>query len=67
MPRLDGYGVLAEIKSQENFADLPIAMLTSRNNEKHRKLALKLGASAYLSKPLNEPELLQLLETSIQK
>ncbi|MDJ0647566.1 MAG: hybrid sensor histidine kinase/response regulator [Xenococcaceae cyanobacterium MO_188.B19] len=66
MPRLDGYGVLAEIKSQANFADLPIVMLTSRSNDKHRKLAMKLGASAYLSKPLNEPELLQILETHIQ-
>ncbi len=65
MPRLDGYGVLAEIKSQAKFADLPITMLTSRTSNKHRKLAMKLGASAYLSKPLNEPELLEILEMYI--
>jgi two-component system, chemotaxis family, sensor histidine kinase and response regulator PixL len=36
-------------------------MLTSRNNDKHRKLAMDLGASAYFSKPYNEQELLQQL------
>jgi two-component system, chemotaxis family, sensor histidine kinase and response regulator PixL len=61
MPRLDGYGVLSAIKSRSEFRDLPIAMLTSRSSEKHRKLAMNLGATAYFSKPYNEPELLQTL------
>ena len=71
MPRLDGYGVLEELKGNSEFRDLPIAMLTSRSNEKHRKLAMNLGASAYFSKPYNEQELLQnlheLITTSISK
>ena len=58
MPKLDGYGVLEEIKERVEFASLPIAMLTSRSNEKHRKVAMNLGASAYFSKPYNEQELL---------
>ena len=61
MPRLDGYGVLSEIKSEPEFDALPIAMLTSRSNDKHRNLAMKLGASAYFSKPFNEQEMLQTL------
>lgn len=65
MPRLDGYGVLGEIKSHPDYKHLPIAMLTSRGNEKHRKLAMKLGASAYFSKPYNEQELLTTLASLI--
>jgi len=65
MPRLDGYGVLGEIKNHPEFKQLPIAMLTSRGNEKHRKLAMKLGASAYFSKPYNEQDLLSTLATLI--
>jgi chemosensory pili system protein ChpA (sensor histidine kinase/response regulator) len=61
MPRLDGYGVLSEVRSQGQFRDLPIIMLTSRSNDKHRKLAMNLGASAYFSKPYNEQELLKTL------
>ena len=40
-------------------------MLTSRSNQKHRQLAMNLGAAAYFSKPFNEQELLQTLESLI--
>ena len=66
MPRLDGYGVLEELRDRAEFKELPIVMLTSRNNEKHRKLAMNLGASAYFSKPYNEQELLQKLGELLQ-
>ncbi len=65
MPRLDGYGVLSEVKSESNLEHIPIAMLTSRSNDKHRQLAMKLGASAYFSKPFNEQEMLQTLASLI--
>ncbi|PSB09760.1 hybrid sensor histidine kinase/response regulator [Pleurocapsa sp. CCALA 161] len=65
MPRLDGYGVLEEIKERPELSNLPIAMLTSRSNEKHRKLAFNLGAAAYFSKPYNEQELLEKLSEII--
>jgi len=66
MPRLDGYGFLARIKSDPAFSDLPISMLTSRTGEKHRQLAMTLGASGYFSKPYNERELLDTLEQLIR-
>lgn len=66
MPRLDGYSLLEEIKIRPELANIPITMLTSRSNEKHRKLALNLGASAYFSKPYNEQELLDKLAEIIQ-
>jgi two-component system, chemotaxis family, sensor histidine kinase and response regulator PixL len=66
MPRLDGYGLLSEVKSESNLEHIPIAMLTSRSNDKHRQLAMKLGASAYFSKPFNEQEMLQTLASLIR-
>ncbi|NET56698.1 MAG: hybrid sensor histidine kinase/response regulator [Symploca sp. SIO2E6] len=66
MPRLDGYGFLARIKSDPNFKDLPIAMLTSRSGDKHRQLAMTLGATAYFSKPYNERQLLRTLKQLIK-
>lgn len=65
MPRLDGYGFLARVKSDHNFSKLPIAMLTSRSGDKHRQLAMTLGAAAYFSKPYNERELLTTLSQLI--
>ncbi len=61
MPRLDGYGVLEELRERPNFSTVPIVMLTSRSGDKHRKLAMNLGATAYFSKPYNEQELLSTL------
>jgi len=65
MPRLDGYGFLARIKSDSTFHDLPVAMLTSRSGDKHRQLAMTLGANAYFSKPYNERQLLRTLKQFI--
>ena len=66
MPVLDGYGFLEEIKQRAEFANLPIAMLTSRSNEKHRKLAINLGAVAYFAKPYNEKQLLDKISELFQ-
>ena len=62
MPRLDGYGLLAKLKANPDLERLPVTMLSSRSSEKHRQLAMNLGASAYFSKPYNEQVLLRTLE-----
>jgi two-component system, chemotaxis family, sensor histidine kinase and response regulator PixL len=65
MPRIDGYGFLGRVKSNTDFKDIPVAMLTSRSSDKHRQLAMQLGARAYFSKPYNEQELLRTLDDII--
>ncbi len=65
MPRLDGYSFLERVKSNDNFKNTPVAMLTSRSSNKHRQLAMQLGARAYFSKPYNEQDLLRTLEEII--
>jgi two-component system, chemotaxis family, sensor histidine kinase and response regulator PixL len=65
MPRLDGFGFLARFKSDPTFEQIPVTMLTSRSGDKHRQLAMSLGATAYFSKPYNEQALLQTLEQLI--
>lgn len=67
MPRLDGYGFLGRVKSNSKLKQLPIAMLTSRNGQKDRQLAMQLGATAYFSKPYNEHELLQTIKQMLTK
>jgi chemotaxis family two-component system sensor histidine kinase/response regulator PixL len=56
---------LARVKSDPALAPLPIAMLTSRSGDKHRQLAMTLGAAAYFSKPYNERELLRIMRQLI--
>ena len=67
MPRLDGYGFLARVKSNPAFKQLPIVMLTSRSGDQERQLALNLGATDYFSKPYNKQELLEALDRIINE
>jgi two-component system, chemotaxis family, sensor histidine kinase and response regulator PixL len=58
MPRMDGYGFLAKVKLVEGAKKVPVVMLTSRSSQKHRKIAMNLGAADYFGKPFNESEIL---------
>jgi chemosensory pili system protein ChpA (sensor histidine kinase/response regulator) len=62
MPRLDGFGFLSRARAKSQYKKMPIIMLTSRSGEKHRKLAMNLGATDYFSKPFKEQQLLSTLE-----
>ncbi|MEG4197086.1 hybrid sensor histidine kinase/response regulator [Microcoleus sp. Pol12A5] len=59
MPRMDGFELLRSIRSTQRFAKIPVAMLTSRSGEKHRQMAMELGANQYFTKPYSEAQLLQ--------
>ncbi len=59
MPRCDGLEFLSRIQKDGSLSHLPIAMLTSRGADKHRQMALQLGASGYFTKPYLEEALLE--------
>ncbi|QIR41400.1 hybrid sensor histidine kinase/response regulator [Tolypothrix sp. PCC 7910] len=59
MPRCDGLELLSRIQKDNNLNHLPIAMLTSRGADKHRQMAIQLGASGYFTKPYLEEALLE--------
>jgi CheY-like chemotaxis protein len=51
MPRLNGLGVLEEIRAQMRTASLPVIVLTALQDDTEEK-ALDLGAQDYLTKPV---------------
>ena len=61
MPRMDGYELLAALKANEVLARLPVAMITSRAGEKHRRKAIDNGAADYLTKPYSDEQLLAMV------
>ncbi|MCK6425093.1 MAG: Hpt domain-containing protein [Burkholderiaceae bacterium] len=61
MPRMDGFDLLRNIRGDAALAGLPVVMITSRIAQKHRDIALELGANHYLGKPYSEEELLTLI------
>jgi chemotaxis family two-component system sensor histidine kinase/response regulator PixL len=59
MPRMDGFELLRSLKSTQDFAHIPVAMLTSRSGAKHREMAMSLGAVQYFTKPYSEAKILE--------
>jgi chemosensory pili system protein ChpA (sensor histidine kinase/response regulator) len=45
---------------------IPIAMLTSRGADRHRQMAIQLGARAYFTKPYLEEVLLEAAQRMLQ-
>jgi chemosensory pili system protein ChpA (sensor histidine kinase/response regulator) len=66
MPRMDGYELISVLRSQPQFANLPVVMLTSRSGAKHRQRALDLGVTDYLVKPYHDESLLASLRRAAQ-
>lgn len=64
LPRLDGWGVLAGLRSSH---DTPVLMLTARDTTADRVRGLDAGADDYLVKPFDVPELLARLRALIRR
>ena len=62
MPRMDGFDLARNIRSDAALHDLPIIMITSRIAQKHRDHAIELGVNHYLGKPYSDEELLSLVK-----
>jgi len=54
------------MRSTQRFAKIPVAMLTSRSGEKHRQMAMELGANQYFTKPYSEAQLLEAIPKLIK-
>jgi chemotaxis protein histidine kinase CheA/CheY-like chemotaxis protein len=65
MPRMDGYELMATIRSQDTYRTLPLIVLTSRAASKHKQRADQLGADAYIVKPYQDEQLLNTLNALI--
>lgn len=65
LPEVDGITVLETIRLQNN--QVPVLILSARNNSADRVLGLKKGADDYLTKPFNLEELLLRVQKLIDK
>lgn len=65
MPRLDGFGLLAAIRSNEKTRLIPVLMLSARAGEESKIEGLEAGADDYLIKPFSARELLARVEAHL--
>jgi two-component system, chemotaxis family, sensor histidine kinase and response regulator PixL len=67
MPNMNGFEFLSHRRQNAEMLKVPVAMLTSRSNDKHRRLALHLGANDYFVKPYIEQEFLNAIAKLIHQ
>jgi len=53
LPKLNGFEVLQQVRSDENLKMIPIVVLTSSNEERDLVRSYKLGVNAYVTKPVD--------------
>jgi PAS domain S-box-containing protein len=64
MPTKDGWKVLAELKADAELSDIPVVLVTILNN---KQMGYALGASDYVTKPLDFERLGEVLRRRLQK
>ncbi|WP_284140818.1 MULTISPECIES: response regulator transcription factor [unclassified Virgibacillus] len=64
MPDMNGWELCGEIR---RFSDVPIIMVTARDQQEDLVKGLKLGADDYITKPFNDGELLARMEALLRR
>ncbi|MEJ2336621.1 MAG: response regulator transcription factor [Gemmatimonadales bacterium] len=67
LPVFSGFEVLAELRGQPETADLPVVILTARDDEADRIRGLELGADDYITKPFSPKELLLRVQAVLRR
>jgi chemosensory pili system protein ChpA (sensor histidine kinase/response regulator) len=65
MPRMTGYELMAQLRQSPSTRRIPVMVVTSRAGAKHRDRAIKEGAVAFLTKPVQEDQLTEAVEQLI--
>ncbi len=67
MPVLDGYGLLHLINKNEALKSVPFIFLTAKTERGDFRKGMEMGADDYITKPFTDIELLNAIESRLQK
>lgn len=67
MPELDGYGVLYLLGKNPQTASIPFIFLTAKAERTDMRKGMEMGADDYLTKPFDDMELLNAVESRLSK
>jgi len=59
LPKINGYKIARLLKFDDKYKHVPIIMLTARAEEKDEQIGMETGADIYMTKPLDNKELLK--------
>jgi two-component system chemotaxis response regulator CheY len=58
MPIMDGLKLVKRIRNDDTHKDVPIIIITTEGGAEDRQRALSLGANAYITKPIQAPQVI---------
>jgi two-component system cell cycle response regulator len=67
MPNLSGLQVCRMLRNDPKFKELPIIMLTARDQKQDQYWGIEIGATAYLTKPFDEANLIETVESALEE
>jgi DNA-binding response OmpR family regulator len=67
MPEMDGYGVLHALSKNDTTAAIPFIFLTAKADRADLRKGMEMGADDYITKPFDDIELLNAVETRLKK
>lgn len=67
MPEMDGYGVLEELRKDQETQLIPFMFLTARADKSFMRQGMELGADDYLTKPFTRSELLSAIRARLDR
>lgn len=67
MPEMDGYGVLYMLSKRPETITVPFIFLTAKAEHFDRRKGMEMGADDYLTKPFDDMELLNAIESRLKK
>lgn len=67
MPELDGYGVLNILSKNPETARIPFIFLTAKTEKVDMRKGMEMGADDYLTKPFDDNDLLNAIQTRLRK
>lgn len=62
MPNLNGFQATRTISKDPTTAHIPVVLVTTKNQETDKVWGMRQGARAYVTKPINEDELVSTLQ-----
>ena len=67
MPELDGYDVLNALSKNKSTKYIPFIFLSAKTERKDVRKGMDLGADDYITKPFNEEDLINAIESRLEK
>lgn len=62
LPDIDGFAVCTRLRATDDFARLPVVIVSARTDSASRARAEQAGADAYFTKPVAMPDLVRALD-----